>query len=227
LQGYLRDISGLAAFNEIFRTNNPMDIDRLARTIDLPEGTLNQLYELQAKNLVVFWALFSQLLYAEGICPAAKIFYPHADRADQIWNEFKKAKILHLIRENVLASVVSRQLAQRSEQWKSRKKSVSYDLEPIQIKRRDCEHHLADLKDNVNWVRQMYADADYTELSYDDLPNIDTAQKVLSAALGCPVNLSKQQFSRQRARPLAEIVINYQEVKRFDRNFSIVERKSQ
>lgn len=224
LEGYLNQIPRVIAFNEIFRPNETPGVNPLARRADVPERRMERLAELQKSDHVAFWRLLQRIAANHGLGIAAKIFYNHVPRDGALWVEFESAKILHLVRENVLAAVVSRELANRFGKWKSRSYEDEYDAKPVAIPRRRCERHLRDLEADIAWTRQRYGGGDYRELRYAEIEELESAQRALTEALGEPVVLKKQTLARQRQRPLSEIVSNYAEVAEFDRDASLVRR---
>jgi LPS sulfotransferase NodH len=224
LEGYLNQIPGIVAFSEIFRANGTPGVNLLARRADVPDRRMERLDELQASDHVAFWRLLQRTAAAYELRPAAKIFYNQVPRASDIWAAFEKAKIVHLVRENVLAALVSRELVNRFGKWKTKTYQSGYDAEPVTIPRERCEKFIADLQANIAWTRQKYEALDYCELRYAEIEDIDGAQIALTRVLGEPVALEKQTIARQRQRPLGEIVSNYAEVAEFDRDFPLVQR---
>jgi LPS sulfotransferase NodH len=222
LEGYLNQIPGIVAFNEIFRPREAPGADPLARRADIPDQRMQRLAELQQKNRAAFWRLLQRMAANQGLRPAPKIFYDHVSRDNELWTAFETAKILHLVRENVLAAAVSRALAARFGKWKAKSYQDAYDAAPIVIPRRRCEALLAELEADIAWTRKRYGAFDYRELRYTEIEDIEGAQIALTRVLGEPVTLEKQTLARQRQRPLNEIVSNYAEVVEFDRDFPLV-----
>jgi len=224
LEGYLNQIPGIIAFNEIFRANETPGVRLLARKADVPESRMERLADLQKSDPVLFWRQLQRTVAKHELRPAAKIFYHHLPRDSELWIAFEKAKILHLVRENILAAVVSRELANRLGKWKSKTYEGAYDSGQVSISRRRCETYLLELEDNIAWTRQRYGGGDYRELRYAEIEEIESAKHALTEALGEPVVLEKQTLARQRQRPLSEIVSNYAEVAEFDRDAPLVRR---
>jgi hypothetical protein len=133
------------------------------------------------------------------------------------------AKILHLVRENVLAAVVSRRLVRRAQKWHTRKYDERYDAEPIEVTEADCESHLSNLRQKIAWVRELYRGCDYWELTYGSIVDPKNAENVLSRALGQPIVLTEIARQQQRRRPLSEVVVNYEALASFDRDAQLVQ----
>lgn len=222
LQGYLGQLQGVVALQEIFRNVQAPDIRFLWERVDIPIHHLMKLSELQKTDRALFWKSLRRTLAARDLIPAAKIFYGHVPRDDRLWTAFGKARILHLVRENILAAIVSKKLASRAQQWKSKTYTSDYDGEPIVVSKRLCEATLAKLEENLRWAREKYRNAHYRELRYADIANIDTARDTLRRALGVEVDLQPQKMVQQRRKPLSEVVANYSRVSDFDRDFPLV-----
>jgi LPS sulfotransferase NodH len=219
---YLKQFPDVIALNEIFRTVRPPAVDTVLRNIDIVERRLDKLAELQRTDRLLFWLSLQRTLAAHDLRPAAKIFYRHVPREERLWTAFGKAKILHLVRENILAAIVSREFANRSNLWQSKTYRSDYDANPVIVTRKKCEKYIADLEADVEWVREKYRAADYCEIRFEDIADIATAQTVLANAFETTVVLREPRFVRQRRRPLNEVVANYAEVAAFDRRFPLV-----
>jgi LPS sulfotransferase NodH len=222
LHGYLDQLPGVMGFGELFKTGGA-DARRIARHIADPEPALARLNVLQATDHAAFWRSLQDLVNGAGYRPAAKMFYrTHADD-DPLWAEFRTATVLHLVRENILDNVVSRALANRKALWKDTQYDPAYDDGTITIDPKDCDERLSLIRGKLAWARGFYRGCcDYNEISYDDLIDIKEAERALGAALKQPVALRRQATARQRRRPLSELVANYDEVAKYDRNFDLL-----
>jgi LPS sulfotransferase NodH len=219
---YLDQCPGVIALNEIFRAAKPPGVDAISDRIDVSGTRLAKLAEMQKTDHVLFWRMLQRTLAAQDFRAAAKIFHGHVPREDRLWTAFRTAKVLHLVRENILAAIVSKTLARRSRRWKSESYREDYDAEPIVVSKRMCAKLLATLEADLRWAREKYRAADYSEIRYEDIATIETAQDILTKALETQVVLHEQKIVRQRRRPLNEVVANYAEVAKFDRGFALV-----
>lgn len=204
--------------NEIFRAERPSAFG--PRVEDGDAAALSALRA--AGRLADMWRMLRDVLAAQRRVPAAKIFYPHAEAGDPVWEEFRTSRILHLIRENILELVVSNLLATETGNWVQGRKHDPevYDTTNVTVPPARCARHLKAFEAHVQRVRARYQDCDYTELTYAQIADLPTAERLLSAALDRPVTLQQQRFQKQRTRPLSEVVENYAEVAAFDRDFA-------
>lgn len=223
LGDYLAQLPAMIYVGETFKTEKPTGFDRVLRNVDLDREAVSRLEGLRKADRAAYWVALQDMLAAHGRRPAAKIFYGAAERSDPLWAALKSATILHLIRENPLASVVSLELAERAEKWQAKEYREDHEAEPIAIKRRRCINHLANLTGNVEWARRFFSGGDYFELSYDAIAKRHRAARLLGKAFGEEVTLKPPKHVQQRRRPLAELVSNYAEVAEFDRDHPLVQ----
>lgn len=219
---YLDQLPGAIFLGETFKTKEPPGFDRLVRKLGIGHDTVARLESLRKADRAAYWVVLQELFAAHAMRPVAKIFYGAAERGDPLWTSLKSATILHLIRENPLASVVSLDLAERARKWQAKEYREDHEAEPIKLGKKRCAMHLAALTGNIEWVRGLYSDGDYFELSYDAVAKRPKAAKLLAKALGEEVRLRRAKHVRQRQRPLAEVVSNYAEVAHFDRNHPLL-----
>jgi LPS sulfotransferase NodH len=220
LQSYLGQVQGVLAFGEIFKRKQP-NLQRLARFLEAAPDAIARLQELRLADVAAFWDALQRTLAPAGYRPAAKIFYAHLPRDSALWEKFESAVVLHLVRENILAAVVSHHLAARAQKWRTEAYDKSYDAEPVTVTEAECEQHLADLRANIAWVRERYGKRNYSEYAYETIADLKSASALLSKALGVSVALQWGQ-EQQRQRALGDVVANYEAVSRFDRNFELL-----
>lgn len=221
LHGYLDQVPGVMGLGELFKKGGS-DARRVARHVENPDAVMARLRALQATDHAGFWRLLQEVVNGAGYRPAAKTFYRTHDPTDPLWEAFKTSTILHLVRENILANVVSRELASRTALWRGQDYNPQYDDATITVDARDCDERLALIREKVAWARWFYRGCDYHETRYDDIIELAGAERMLSMALKEPVTLRRQATARQRQRPLPELVANYSEVARYDRNFDVL-----
>ncbi|HWA89541.1 MAG TPA: sulfotransferase [Rhizomicrobium sp.] len=220
LGDYLDRVPRMVFLGEIFK-KEPQAFERVMRRLKADREALSAIYALRDTDLAGFWAALKELFAAHEKLPAAKIFYTHVERADPLWQAFEGATILHLIRENVLASVVSEKLAARAKKWQAKEYQENYDAEPLEIRPGQCRRYLEQLKGDVAWARERFAGGDYFELTYDQVSDPATVRRLLRRALGNKLPLKAVRHVQQRRKPLSEIVTNYAEVAEFDCNVAL------
>lgn len=219
---YLDQLPDAIFVGETFKTERPPGFDRVLREVEIDRNAVSRLEALRKADRAAYWVALQDMLAAHGLRPVAKIFYGAAERGDPLWAALKSATILHLIRENPLAAVVSLELAERAEKWQAKEYREAYEAEPIAVRRRRCINHLAHLTDNVAWARAFFSGGDYFELSYDAIAKRPKAARLLGKALGEEMRLNPPRHVQQRRRPLPELVSNYLEVAEFDRNHALM-----
>lgn len=147
-----------------------------------------------------------------------KIFYYHAQSPNwkSIWDylrDHKAIHVLHIKRKNILATHLSRKLAVQSDQWvnttgeRQQVKSVNLDFQ-------ECLDDFTRTREWENEYEQCFKEHPYMDVFYEDLAADHAAEMLrVQQFLGVsPERLEPETF-RQSRRPLAELIVNYQELK--------------
>lgn len=150
-----------------------------------------------------------------------KIFYYHPlDSQDKdVWNYIKndkKIKLIHLTRENMLRTVVSREIADKTNTWtnkhgrkiETKDKRISLDVEK-------CFEEFETTKNHENGIRDKFKRTDFLELTYEDLVknNQDSINKVFNF-LQVENRLVKSSYKKQNKESLRELIINFDDLEK-------------
>ena len=149
-----------------------------------------------------------------------KIFYYHPqDSEDQtVWNyilEDKNIKIIHLTRDNMLRTVVSNQVAHKTDAWVNHDPDLSEDLDKrIELNVDECLKEFKKIKEWENNTRDKFRNHDIFEMSYEELAidrqkSADNVFKFLSLP-SSKVNTTLQKQNKER---LEDLILNYEAVR--------------
>lgn len=218
---YLGQIPGAVYLGEIFKPAARRGISSMLSALALATSELDRMDHLRRHDGAAFWRSVRDACETRGGVPIVKMFYGGAPPEDALWSALAEARIVHLIRENILATVVSRKLANRALSWRGTA-GGTYDAGSVTVAPADCEDHLRKLRAHVQWTRARFAQGDYNEIGYDTVCDPEAMSAVAARLSGAAVTL-RQKIARQRTRPLCDAVANYDEVAAFDRNFPLLD----
>ena len=143
-----------------------------------------------------------------------RTFYDHLDR--RVWRQMRRQpnlRVIHLIRENLLAQLYSLRRAEETGVWIST--STPTQLVPINLPFEDCRAFFEERKRQVDRFRKFFAKSIYHELTFEDLSDPDHQPEHL-AALQEFVSVRAQPltspFKRITTTPLSDSVANYLEL---------------
>ena len=149
-----------------------------------------------------------------------KIFYYHPldTKCPELWRELtsnKDLKIIHLHRENLIKTIISRQIALKTDVWSSEKKdrysSYNFEIPPKKIEN--------EIKRTLTWRNEfgkMFENHDILELSYEDFINAKSHKLfIIQDFLGVSQMKLKSHLKKQQKKPLSKIIKNYDEIERY------------
>ncbi len=148
-----------------------------------------------------------------------KIFYYHPLQSnnEKIWdlilNE-KNIKIIHLVRSNLLKTIVSKYVAEKTGQW-TRKKTrvISLDHRRVRI---DPEEMLEKINQTKRWIEQTrtnYQNKDFLEIKYEDLvANPKKTMNSIFKFLGCDNEPVYSSLRKQNPNQWQSLVHNAGEI---------------
>lgn len=150
-----------------------------------------------------------------------KLFYYHPVDSDikDVWryiDKDKKIKIIHLKRENILRSVLSRKIADKTQVWKEKNPDITLTTldKTVTLSRSECEEEFRQTK---NWILEAnlrFKDHHVFNLNYGDLVKnrAQTLQDIFSF-----LNLSNYDVStdiiKQNKESLEELISNFNSLK--------------
>ena len=153
-----------------------------------------------------------------------KLFYYHARDEEwaPIWqylHDDTSLHVIHIKRQNILKTHLSRQRALASDKWittadAARKENNGSSTQPIIL---DYETCLADFVNTRSWETEAdatFADHPKLELFYEDLAR-DWQDQItrIQAFLGVNMEDVRPQTKKQRRQPLPELIANFDDLK--------------
>ena len=148
-----------------------------------------------------------------------KIFYYHPlDSEDkEVWNYIKKdknIKIIHLTRNNILRTVVSRAIADKTNTWTNKKgKKIDISDKRVKIDIDSCLNDFKKTREDENRIRDNYKNRNLMELTYEDL--VKDHQKVMNDVfnfLEIEINEVNSDYKKQNNEKLEDLITNYNDV---------------
>jgi LPS sulfotransferase NodH len=213
LRGLLNDHPNIITLGEILRNTNEIDWDSPYYRTDTTILNLYQTDPLGFMEKYVF-RKFRNNIKAVGF----KLFYYHAQNPplSTVWNALiadTKIHILHIKRENILRTHLSRVQAALSGSWVNTS-GKSSSQNPVSI---DAEECLKDFEQTRKWefefdqlfINHPIMQITYEQLSNNYIPVIQSAQKFLNL----PVQPVKPQTHKQSVLSLDKAIVNYWNLK--------------
>lgn len=124
---------------------------------------------------------------------------------DYILNE--KIRILHLIRRNFLDTVLSNELAKKTNRW-----MLEEFTDPIFISYEDCLKNFNEYQSSIDEVESRLCAAEKLVVYYEDL-NHKRTQDTIQYFLGIDLEDMSTKTKKQRVKSQSEMLVNYSELK--------------
>ena len=166
--------------------------------------------------------IFSTLFRKEKKCIKAvgfKLFYYHLTTDE--WNKFmlnRDFMIIHITRRNRLRTIVSLDIAHKTDQWSS---SAGRTIEPMEkrifIDTSKLIGRLEQIQNREAMTRNRLKDWQMLEVVYEDLVHnpLEVFQRA-GAFLGTDgIDIQKIELTKQNPEKLETLIINYEEVYRW------------
>jgi LPS sulfotransferase NodH len=146
-------------------------------------------------------------------------YHARAGRAAAVWDYLASEtgiRIIHLHRENLLETVVSDLVANRSGQWSvpvNHSEGIR-DVPPFSIELKDCRRRFQELETWRDSARSQFAHHPFLEVRYEDLTAdfAGTLDRVW-AFLETPPHPAKQRLIKQAHLPLRQQIENFEELR--------------
>lgn len=155
-----------------------------------------------------------------------KLFYNHPRTGDKkVWEfieEDPNIIIIHLTRNNLLRSLVSKKIGLKTKQWTESLKRPSFipvDIKKIHLDTKECEEYFKKIKDYEKTTNKRFQDHQIIPVTYEELA--ENKQQTISRIFR---DLELQDFSvvsgmkRQNPETLSELVVNYEELNAYFNN---------
>lgn len=213
LRGLLNSHSQITVFGELFQ--NKVEIGWAMPGYRQSKGVLNLFHEEPVRFLEekVFHP-FPQDVAAVGF----KLFYYHArDEAWQpVWGYLREhvaIKVIHLRRENILKTHLSKQQAKTTDVWVNTD-SVQEKRPGVTLSYEGCLEAFTSTRRWEQEADAFFADHDKIDVVYERLAaDYQPEMARIQAFLGVPAQPPAPQTFKQPARPLSEAILNYGELK--------------
>jgi LPS sulfotransferase NodH len=147
-----------------------------------------------------------------------KVFYEHPidDDSGELWDwleQVDKLHVIHLRRQNILRSVLSLKLAQRTGRWGVRRGNLPATLadEPaIALDADELRQAFQQTRAFEAQARRRFAAKAMLEVRYRELTaDAEAAYRRITDFLGIPYIQPKIRLQKQARRPLCEAIANY------------------
>lgn len=145
-----------------------------------------------------------------------KLFYYHL--TDQEWNEFlsyDNFMTIHLIRKNKLRTIISLDIAFKTNQWSARQKNqTSSSSKNISLDTSKLIQKLEKIEQHENLTKNRFQAKSFLEVSYEDLVSKpDQIFSQISSYLKIDdIDYKKNKLKKQNPEAIEDLVINYSEV---------------
>ena len=157
-----------------------------------------------------------------------KLFYDHLNRHE--WEKFlshKYLRIIHLTRKNRLRTIVSLDIAFKTNQWSSSPNNKDKKLveKKILLDTSKLINRLEQLENYETFIRDRLKDRNIIEVEYEKLCKKPKQEfKNIGEYLGVDnFDLSKIILTKQNPESLEELIMNYDEVYQFMKNTTYAE----
>lgn len=150
-----------------------------------------------------------------------KIFYYHPMDSDDrsIWDKIladKSIKIIHLVRENMLRTYVSREIAGKLDVWAQKENSKKFTTEEkkIEVDIEACIAEFSKIKEWESNAQKQFSGHDSTILKYEDLvaDNQGKMNEIFNF-FGVPEREVASKLKKQNPETVQDLVTNYEELK--------------
>jgi LPS sulfotransferase NodH len=213
LRGLLSSHPEILTAGEILRNPDQIDWDSDQYYVNAQVLNLYQQKPIEFMQKIVF-RKFPPQIKAVGF----KLFYYHAQTEpyNQIWDFLKKSteiRIIHIKRENILKTHLSRAQANRSGSWvnTSGKKE---DHGPITLDPVECLKDFEQTRQWENYYDQFFASHLIKQVRYEDLANnYEAIIQDIQTFLNVSPHPVKPQTYKQSSKHLSEMITNYDELK--------------
>jgi len=148
-----------------------------------------------------------------------KIFYYHAQNPEWIpvWEYLQQLKdlhVIHLTRQNRLATYLSTCIAQETKVWSVRTGGKTTVHDSMYVKYEDCLEFFEKTEELENHANLFFKNSKKLEITYENLSaNIDAEMESVQNFLGVDQQSVKPASYKQNVKPLSDGIVNYSELK--------------
>ena len=153
-----------------------------------------------------------------------KLFYNHPDDSEdrEVWeilNADTNVRVIHIKRENILRTYISKLIALKTGAWDSRQEEEKTEVFDKRVKV-DVEHCLNELREikklEAQFGKTRFPNHPYLELSFEELTqNKESQLSRIYSFLGLEykkIDKTKINLKRQNPEGLRELILNYEDL---------------
>lgn len=148
-----------------------------------------------------------------------KIFYYHPQDSDdkKVWKFLfydKNIRIIHLKRRNLLRTILSRAIAEKTDIWSSRSTTSKVKLanKKVLLNANDCFREFERIKKWEVDTDKKFSSHQIFNLNYEDLILSNEGLKEVQKFLGVPYKDLNTKFKKLNKENLEELIENYEEL---------------
>ena len=150
-----------------------------------------------------------------------KLFYYHPVDSENkdIWKYIlndKSIKIIHLVRHNMLRTIISRKIANKTSQWhiQDTRDKIKTTEKKVTINIEECIEEFNKIRKWETETRNYFLNHEFFEISYEDLEfKKDLVLKDLLNFMNIRFYKTSSNVQKQNTEKLEELIINYTELK--------------
>jgi hypothetical protein len=162
--------------------------------------------------------------YWRPVASGFKLFYHQArdtESARKAWDYLisdKDVRVIHLVRRNMLESMLSLHIAVQTNEWarfKGDAPAPNRTPDPLHLTPAECEGYFSEVEAHRRWARDSFAAHPMLEIEYEaDLcDRFQATMYRVQDFLGVPRRRARKMLEKQARRTAAEAVSNYGELK--------------
>ena len=147
-----------------------------------------------------------------------KILYYQAKRNNEIWNylrDLPDLKIIHVLRDNFMESLVSLMVAHRSGIWQLRKWGHLSKDKPVHISPQDAKCYFEYLEFSREHYLSMFEDRDQLVIRHDEIGKWDQLMRKVQNYLGVDYVPLSPKYNKRLTGGYSNKIANFQELKGF------------
>lgn len=152
-----------------------------------------------------------------------KLFYFHSLGKDKtVWNNLFKdtsITILHLTRENILKSLISKKIGLKTGKWTENinaKEMIDLETKKIKLDPLECENYFKEISDYQNKTNEMFGNHRLIQISYENfILNPDKNINSIYSKLGVHEFHKKSELKKQNPESLEDLIVNFLELKTY------------
>jgi LPS sulfotransferase NodH len=146
-----------------------------------------------------------------------KIFYFHLTEPE--WSQFyqmREFKIIHILRRNRLRTIISLEIARKTDQWvlTNPEKRLAIEQKRIHLNTQGLIRKLEQIEAWEDLTRQRFKDRDTLEIYYEELvTDFDViASQVITFVGAKQWDANRVKLEQQNPEPICQLVINFDQV---------------